>query len=154
MIVNRLEGVRHWRRFFEGNADHAARARLLRLVSLVVLGIGLIALYRATENMNIAQVLQALARLTAGQLLLAWLCTILSYLAIAGYDWSALCYIGKRVPSSVVTLDGILLLALGGSVPSGSLASAILVYRAIYYLLPLGFTLVALSCFELSMRAA
>ncbi len=60
--------------------------------------------------------------------------------------------VASHVPGGVGVFEGIVVLLLKPYIDSGSLLAALLVYRAVYYLLPLAVALVALVADELHQR--
>lgn len=54
--------------------------------------------------------------LQSGPLALALLAMLIGYIALVGYDWSALQYLGKRVPTLQVGLGGFLGYSIGNTI--------------------------------------
>jgi phosphatidylglycerol lysyltransferase len=67
---------------------------------------------------------------------------------------SQLLGLASHVPGGIGVFEGLMILLLAPYVPSSALLPALIVYRAIYYLLPLGVALVVLVADELSQRRA
>lgn len=59
----------------------------------------------------------------------ALLATLLGYAALIGYDWSALRYIGKRLPLPVVALGGFPGYAFGNTIGLSVLSGGAVRYR-------------------------
>ena len=80
----------------------ALRARLQRiapyLVGAVMFGVAVWVLHSALRRYDLADLHSELATLTANQIWLAILFTFASFLALIGYEWSALGLVGKRMP--------------------------------------------------------
>ena len=60
--------------------------------------------------------------------------------------------LASHVPGGIGVFEGLMILLLAPYVPSAALLPALIVYRTIYYLLPLGVALVILVADELSLR--
>ncbi len=60
----------------------------------------------------------------------------------------------SHVPGGIGVFEAIMLLAAGGKVPTEALAGALILYRGIYFLLPLALAIVLLVVFELRAGAA
>lgn len=60
----------------------------------------------------------------------------------------------SHLPGGLGVFEAVMLFALGDHVPTGTLAAALLLYRAIYYFLPLALALVALAGYELRSGVA
>lgn len=86
----------------------------------LVLGIGF-GLHHALRDVRYADVLAAIDRTPARAVALSLLFTALSYLALTGYDASALRYAGARVRRPTVLLTSFVAYALGNTVGLGPL---------------------------------
>ena len=73
------------------------------------------------REVRYADVVQQIATQPATALLLAGLATVLSYLVLTGYDFSALRYVGAKVRRSTVLLTSFIAYALGNTVGLGVL---------------------------------
>src|SRR4029434_4851194 len=62
--------------------------------------------------------------------------------------------LASHVPGGVGVFEGLMILLLNPYLPSEALLPALIVYRAVYYLLPLAIALVILVADELSQRRA
>ena len=80
----------------------ALRARLQRiapyLVGAIMFGVAVWVLHSALRRYDLADLHAELATLTLNQIGLAILFTFASFLALIGYEWSALGLVGKRMP--------------------------------------------------------
>jgi len=75
------------------------------------------------------------------------------FLALVGaFLASQLLGLASHVPGGVGVFEGVMVLLLKPFVPSSTVLPALIVYRAIYYLLPLSFALVLLVADELRLR--
>ncbi|MDO5657689.1 MAG: hypothetical protein Q4G36_05145 [Paracoccus sp. (in: a-proteobacteria)] len=91
--------------------------RALPYIAVAALfGMGLYALYRLLAPMDAAQVIAQIRTIPWRVTLLAVLTTFCGYLCLAGYDWSALRYIGKSLPGPVVLTGGLMAYAFGNTV--------------------------------------
>lgn len=77
---------------------------LLPVLSLIIFLIASFAIYRIVQDISMDQLIAELNRLTSGQVALALLFTMCSYLVLSGYDWLALRYIGRKLPFPTVAL--------------------------------------------------
>ncbi len=110
--------------------------RLLRLKALapkiVIVGLfllGLLALYRLLNEVRLSDVVDQMAAISPQALGLAALTTLASYAALVGYDWSALKYVGKKLPLPVVGFTSFVGFALSNSLGMGALSGAAVRYR-------------------------
>lgn len=86
---------------------------------LVVAGLfclGLFALYRLLAPVDLAGVVTQMRGTGWNVIGLAVLTTVAAYLCLAGYDWSALRYIGRPLPVPVVLTGGMMAYAFGNSI--------------------------------------
>jgi phosphatidylglycerol lysyltransferase len=107
-------------------ADSAGRWSRWRpwTIGAVVLVLGALvfdALRGLLREVRYADVVQQVATQPASSLLWAGLATVLSYLVLTGYDFSALRYAGAKVRSSTVVLTSFIAYALGNTVGLGVL---------------------------------
>lgn len=77
--------------------------------------LGLYALSRLLHEVNLNQVLTQIRSTPPSTLSLALISTVAGYACLAGYDWSALRHIGKRLPKSVVLTGGVMAYAFGNT---------------------------------------
>jgi len=73
------------------------------------------------REVSYAEVVQQIATQPATALLLSGLATVLSYLVLTGYDFSALTYVGVQVRRTTVVLTSFIAYALGNTVGLGVL---------------------------------
>lgn len=81
----------------------------------IVLLIAGFALYRLLAGLQPAEVVRAIAALPVPDLLASLLFTAFGYLALVGYDWSALRYVGRTLPLRVVALASFCGYAIGNT---------------------------------------
>lgn len=94
------------------------------LPTLAVVGLAalaFLALHRLTGELRYADVLAEVRAVSASALLLAAVFTGLSFVALAGYDASALAYLGLRLPLRTLALGSFAGYALGNTVGFGVL---------------------------------
>lgn len=85
------------------------------LVAAGLFALGLFALYRVLAHVNLHDITAQLRATPPTVLILAVFTTLCGYLALAGYDWSALHYIGKPLPLPVVLTGGLMAYAFGNT---------------------------------------
>lgn len=79
----------------------------------------------------------------------------LGFFAFVGtYLLAMLAGVASNVPAGIGVFETVILYALRDTVPTMSVLSALLVYRVVYYLVPLGVALVFLAASELNRRRA
>lgn len=102
------------RRFFEWLDTH--KHQLGVLVVLVVLALTTWALWRLIHGVSAEDVGHAIAQLPGRALIESALFTAGGFLALVGYDWSALHYVGRRLPLRTVAYASFCGFAIGNSV--------------------------------------
>ncbi|MGD9863886.1 MAG: bifunctional lysylphosphatidylglycerol flippase/synthetase MprF [Pseudodonghicola sp.] len=108
-----------------------ARAKLLLpyVVTAALFALGAWALYRMLAPVHLDEVMAMVRATPAGSIALALLCTFGGYAALIGYDWSALRYIGRRLPFPVIAAGGFLGYAVGNTVGAGPVTGGAVRYR-------------------------
>jgi len=86
------------------------------LLGLALFGLGILALYRLLKPVHPADVIAQVRATPWSVLLTAFGATILGYAALIGYDWSALRYLGKKVPLRIVAIGGFLGYSFGNTI--------------------------------------
>ncbi len=112
----------------------ASRASALRHVLPVVLGLGLFALgvyalYHLLKPVRAADVIAQVRGTQWTTLLAAFAATVASYVALIGYDWSALRYLGKKVPLRIVAVGGFLGYSFGNTIGISVVSGGAVRYR-------------------------
>ncbi|KAA8607712.1 hypothetical protein AL036_09495 [Salipiger aestuarii] len=108
---------------------HRARQVLPYVVTLALFGAGGFALYHLLAPVDLRSVVTQ-ARATPWHILgLAVLTTFASYVALTGYDHSALKYIGKELPAPTVMLGSFLGYAFGNTIGAGPITGGAVRYR-------------------------
>lgn len=95
---------------------HRLRSAAPYLLALGLFALGLYALYRLLAPVNFADVTAQIRMTPWTTMALATLATLGGYLSLAGYDWSALRYIGKPLPIPVVLTGGLMAYAFGNTI--------------------------------------
>ena len=123
------------------------RAALPYVVAVGLFGLGLYALTHLLSSVDIKAVAVQIKATQWSTLALALLATLAAYLALVGYDWSALAYIGKPLPLPVVMTGGIMAYAFGNTIGLSAVSGGAVRYR-IYSGLGLdGYDVAAVSTF-------
>jgi phosphatidylglycerol lysyltransferase len=98
---------------------HSRRRRLIEYISFVailgVLGLAIAVLTHFLRNLDVAKVVETIGTIPWPSILLGTVFGIGGYVALVGYDWSALQYIGKRLPFRSVLLASFCGYAIGNT---------------------------------------
>lgn len=92
------------------------RAAFPFMLAAALFALGLYALYHLLAPVNLANVTAQIRATPWSTMALALLATLCGYLALTGYDWSALRYIGKPLPVPLVLIGGLLAYAFGNTI--------------------------------------
>lgn len=92
------------------------RAQAMPLVTGLLFVLAVYAIHKLLGAINYKQLLIELANIPMFKLGLALLATILGFIALTGYDWSALRYIGRRLPYRTVALASFTGYAIGNTI--------------------------------------
>lgn len=123
---------------YPGHAPHGVAAfRAFRFVqghagvlaTVLLFAAGSAALWRLLAPLKMADVAAHFHALQSGPLALALLATLIGYIALVGYDWSALQYLGKRVPTLQVGLGGFLGYSIGNTIGLSVVSGGAVRYR-------------------------
>ncbi len=114
--------------------DAPHRFARLRHVLPVLLGLGLFALgayalYHLLRPVKAADVFAQVRATPWPDLVIAFGATAIGYVALIGYDWSALRYIGKKVPPRIVALGGFLGYSFGNTIGISIVSGGAVRYR-------------------------
>lgn len=96
---------------------------------LVLFAVGIVVLYRLLHKIDIHQVRTQIHALAWSQIGLAALSTAAGYLALVGYDWSALRYIRKQLPLPLVAFTSFVGYALSNTIGASWLSGGAVRYR-------------------------
>lgn len=137
--------------FTEASARSGAwlrlRAALPYILAAGLFALGLYALYKLLAPVNLHDVAAQIRSTHWSTLSLAFIATLGGYLALAGYDWSALRYIGKPLPIPVVMTGGLMAYAFGNTIGLSAVSGGAVRWR-IYSGLGLdGYDIAAVSTF-------
>lgn len=87
------------------------------------------ALYSLLRPVNLQDVMAQVRATPRSIIVIALLCMAGGYTALVGYDWSALRYLGKKLPLPVVFTGGFLGYALGNTIGAGPVTGGAVRYR-------------------------
>lgn len=117
------------------------------LAAAGLFALGLYALSRLLHDVHLSDVIAALRDTPWSTFALALTCTLASYLCLAGYDWSALNHIGKRLPAPVVLTGGMMAYAFGNTLGLTALSGSAVRWRLYSGLGVDGYEIAAISAF-------
>lgn len=123
------------------------RAAAPYLLALGLFALGLFALHRLLAPVNLADVTAQIRATPWSTLALAGIATICGYLSLAGYDWSALRYIGKPLPIPVVLTGGLMAYAFGNTIGLSAVSGGAVRWRVYSGLGLDGYDVAAVSSF-------
>lgn len=86
------------------------------IVSFLLFALGIFAVYKLLSTLDVHQVVEQLKAIPKPTLWMAGGATFIGYLALTGYDWSALRYLGKSVPTPVLVLGSMTAYAMSNTV--------------------------------------
>ena len=116
MRQNHISGVT------TASPDRWAWLPWLTLAIVLILGALVFkSLHTLLANVNYRSVIHAARHTPSANLLLAMLATAVSYISLAGYDFSSLRYVGAKVKGSTIILTSFIAYALGNTVGLGVL---------------------------------
>ncbi|MEY8097396.1 bifunctional lysylphosphatidylglycerol flippase/synthetase MprF [Falsihalocynthiibacter sp. S25ZX9] len=100
----------------------------------IILGFGMFfmgayALYNLLSSVNIGHVRQQAASVPISHIAASVLATGVGYFSLIGYDWSALRYLGKRLPFPVVMMGGFLGYSFGNTIGFSAISGGAVRYR-------------------------
>lgn len=123
------------------------RPLLPYVLTAALFALGAFALYHLLKPVDLKQVMTQV-RATPWHIIAgALLAMITGYCALIGYDWSALRYLGKKLPFPVIMTGGFLGYALGNTIGAGPVTGGAVRYR-IYSALGLtGYDIAAIAVF-------
>ena len=98
-------------------------------VSVAAVSLAAFLLYRTFSRYSWQELVDSVASVPVGNLLLAGLFAALSYLCLTGFDWMATRYVGKRLPYPQVALASFLSLSMGHTIGMAALSSGMIRYR-------------------------
>jgi len=107
----------------------ALRRAAPRIAVAILFVLALFALRRLLGEVRYADVIAELRSLHPGAVAIAFAATAASYLALNGYDWSALRYVGRDVPWHRMALASFCGFALGNTIGLGVVSGGAVRYR-------------------------
>ncbi len=99
------------------------------VVIFAVFLFGLYVSYQTLHHINLQDIYKEIKHLPVNWVLVSILLTALSYISLIGYDWSALKYIGKKLPLSVIAFTSFIGFSLSNTVGVSWLSGGALRYR-------------------------
>ena len=124
-----------------------ARRSLPILIGILLFSLGLYALFHLMQSVNAADVFAQMRATPLSNLVWAICATAIGYVALMGYDWSALQFLEKPMPGRVVALGSFLGCAFGNTIGISVISGGAVRYR-IYAAFGLnGFEVAALSSY-------
>lgn len=129
----------------------APRSRLLGwapyLIAAGLFALGLFALSHLLHEVHPREIVVELRSMPVQPMVLALASTLAGYLCLAGYDWSALRHIGKRLPGGVVLAGGVMAYAFGNTIGLAAISGSAVRWR-LYARLGLdGYDIASISAF-------
>ncbi len=99
------------------------------ILTVGLFALGAFALYQLLKPVNLRDVMGQVRGTPWHIIALALLATLTGYAALIGYDWSALRYLGKKLPLPVIMTGGFLGYALGNTIGAGPVTGGAVRYR-------------------------
>ena len=99
------------------------------VASSVLFGLGAFAVYKMLHGISITDVIFHIKATPPVSLALAIVATAFGYMALVGYDWSALRFIGKNIKMSTVALGSFTAFALSNSIGLAIVSGGAVRYR-------------------------
>ncbi len=118
------------------------RQALPVILGLGLFGLGVFALYHLLKPVHAKDVIAEIRATPWSDLFVAFGATALGYIALIGYDWSALRYLGKKVPLRIVAIGGFLGYSFGNTIGISIISGGAVRYRI--------YTAFGLSAFEVA----
>ena len=114
--------------------ERASKFAQLRQVAPIILGFGLFllgayALYNLLGTIDFANVRAQVRLISWPRIATAIAVTFVGYFALVGYDWSALRYLGKKLPFQIIMLGGFLGYSFGNTVGISAVSGGAVRYR-------------------------
>jgi len=125
----------------------ALRAALPYLIAALLFVLGLYALHHLLAPVRLADVAAAVRATSWATLGAALAATAAGYMALAGYDWSALRYIGKPLPLPTVITGGLMAYAFGNTIGLSAVSGGAVRWRVYSGLGLDGYDVAAVSTF-------
>ena len=117
------------------------------LLTAGLFALGAFALYHLLKPVNFKDVMSQVRGTPLHIIALSLLAMFTGYAALIGYDWSALRYIGKKLPFPVIMTGGFLGYALGNTIGAGPVTGGAVRYRIYSSLGLTGYDIAAIAVF-------
>ncbi len=108
---------------------HGRRRWLAPLIALVLVALAGFLLFRTLRQYRLEEITAALAAISVSHFALMVACAGASYLALTGFDWLALRYVGRKLSYPKVALASFCSLSLGHNIGFAALSSGAIRYR-------------------------
>jgi len=99
------------------------------LLGALLFAAGVYALVRLLKPVHAADIVAQMKAMPFTSLLGAFGATALGYVALVGYDWSALRYLGKKLPARIVAMGGFLGYSFGNTIGVSIISGGAVRYR-------------------------
>ncbi len=99
------------------------------IIGLLLFSAGVFALNRLLSHVNFNDVLKSAHMTPYTHLFYALVATALGYVALIGYDWSALRYLGCKIPFRIVAVGGFLGYSFGNTIGISAVSGGAVRYR-------------------------
>lgn len=99
------------------------------ILAFGLFAVGIYALYRLLQPVNIRDVIALAKGVPTEKLLAAFAATFAGYLALIGYDWSALRYLGRKIPLPVIMVGGFLGYSFGNTIGVSAVSGGAVRFR-------------------------
>jgi phosphatidylglycerol lysyltransferase len=99
------------------------------LLGVTLFAMGAYALHQLLKSVNLADIIQQTRTIPLVTLVAAFGATALGYVALIGYDWSALRYLGKKLPVRIVAMGGFLGYSFGNTIGISVISGGAVRYR-------------------------
>lgn len=117
------------------------------LLTAGLFALGAFALYHLLKPVNFRDIMDQVRGTPWHIIALSLLAMFASYAALIGYDWSALRYLGKKLPFPVIMTGGFLGYALGNTIGAGPVTGGAMRYRIYSSLGLTGYDIAAIAVF-------
>jgi len=99
------------------------------IIIFLFFGAAIVVLYQITRQVHLHDVYRQMRAISANKIMLAFLFTVLGYAALIGYDWSALRYIGKKLPFPLIAFISFTGFSLSNTIGLSWLSGGAIRYR-------------------------
>jgi len=124
-----MPGIIVIKSFRQNPLIHILRAYASDLLIFILFVVGIMVFYRQIQHINLHDLLIQLKALPVSKFIFAFIFTIGGYLALVGYDWSALRYIGKKLPLPFIAFTSFIGYSLSNTIGISWLSGGAVRYR-------------------------